>query len=419
MKKLTQKEYEERFYSIYDSEKFKIVSPYISRREYLTIEYVPSGNKYTKKAYEWLKLKNFEDYCELRGNQGNKVSQEEYEKRFYDIYGDKFTLESKYTSMHDNISIKHNSCGFTFERRALNALNGKIICPCESAKDFVAEINSIAIKDPEFAKLFLNKDDTYKYSCGSTQKADFICPECGKIIKNKQILSVYKQGLFCPVCGKKASLGERIMYQLLYMFNEKLDCSFDYDKTYNWSCSKRYDFLFKLNGITYIVETHGNQHFSSTQQFKNSTLSSQKSNDLYKYNLAIDNNIVKPDNYIIIDCRKSDVNYIKNNILNSKLNELFNLVDFDWELCFMESATPTLKRVCDAWNKGFNTYEELTNESHMHYQTIQKYLSQGRKLGMCDYIRVKRKKVSSDSNSSIQATNNKLKFGKEADDDII
>lgn len=154
MKKLTQKEYEERFYSIYDSEKFKIVSPYISRREYLTIEYVPSGNKYTKKAYEWLKLKNFEDYCELRGNQGNKVSQEEYEKRFYDIYGDKFTLESKYTSMHDNISIKHNSCGFTFERRALNALNGKIICPCESAKDFVAEINSIATKDPEFAKLF-------------------------------------------------------------------------------------------------------------------------------------------------------------------------------------------------------------------------------------------------------------------------
>ena len=132
---------------------------------------------------------------------------------------------------------------------------------------------------------------------------------------------------------------------------------------------------------------------------------------MYKYNLAIDNNIVKPDIYIIIDCRKSDVNYIKNNILNSKLNELFNLVDFDWELCFMESATPTLKRVCDAWNKGFNTYEELTNELHMHYQTIQKYLSQGRKLGMCDYIRVKRKKVSSDSNSSIQATNNKLKFG--------
>ncbi|MSS38947.1 hypothetical protein FYJ37_00925 [[Clostridium] scindens] len=419
MRKLTQKEYEERFYSIYDSEKFKIVSPYISRREYLTIEHVSSGNKYTKKAYEWLKLKNFEDYCEFRGSQGNKVSQDEYEKRFYDIYGDKFTLESKYTSMHDNILIKHNACGSTFERRALNALNGKITCPCESAKDFVTEINSIAIKDPDFAKLFLNKNDTYKYSCGSTQKSDFVCPECGKIIKNKQILSVYKQGLFCPVCGKKASLGERIMYQLLYMFNEKLDCSFDYDKTYNWSCSKRYDFLFKLNGITYIVETHGNQHYSSTQQFKNSTLSSQKSNDLYKYNLAIDNNIVEPDNYIVIDCRKSDIDYIKNNILDSKLDELFNLVDFDWELCFLESATPTLKMVCDAWNKGFNTYDELTNELHMHYQTIQKYLSQGRKLGMCDYTRIKRKKVNSDSNISIQTTNNKLEFGKEADDDFI
>ena len=177
------------------------------------------------------------------------------------------------------------------------------------------------------------------------------------------------------------------------MFNEKLDCSFDYDKPYNWSHSKRYDFLFKLNGVTYIVEAHGNQHYSSTQQFKNSTLSSQKSNDLYKYNLAIDNKIVEPDNYIIIDCRKSDIDYIKNNILNSKLKELFDLVNFDWDLCFVESATPTLKRVCNAWNKGLNTYDELINELHMHPTTIQKYLSQGRKLGMCNYTRIKNKKI--------------------------
>lgn len=395
MRRLTQEEFEKRFYEKYDAKKFKIVSSYISRREQLTIEHIPSGNQYTKKAYEWLKLKNFEDYCIIR-NQGNKVSQEEYEKRFYDIYGDKFTVVSKYISMHDDILIKHNSCEckceVPFARNAQNVLNGKMICPCESAKDFVSEINSIAVADPEFAKFFLNKEDTYKYSCGSNHKADFVCPECGKILKNKQILSVYKQGLSCPVCGKKPSLGERIMYQVLYMLNGQLDCDFDYDKPYDWSNSKRYDFLFILNGVTYIVETHGNQHYSYDQQFKNSTLALQKSNDLYKYNLAIDNNIVEPDNYIVIDCRKSDFDYIKTNILNSKLNELFQLNDFDWEFCFKESATPTLKRVCEAWNKGLHSYEELISELHMYRTTIQKYLSQGRKLGMCDYTRVKIKK---------------------------
>ena len=44
--------------------------------------------------------------------------------------------------------------------------------------------------------------------------------------------------------------------------------------------------------------------------------------DLYKQNLALINGI---ENYIIIDCSKSDLDYIKPNILKSKLNEMFDL----------------------------------------------------------------------------------------------
>ena len=81
------------------------------------------------------------------------------------------------------------------------------------------------------------------------------------------------------------------------------------------------------------------------------------------------------------------------------MKELFDLVNFDWDLCFVESATPTLKRVCNAWNKGLNTYDELINELHMHPTTIQKYLSQGRKLGMCNYTRIKNKKSNNKTNT--------------------
>ena len=46
--------------------------------------------------------------------------------------------------------------------------------------------------------------------------------------------------------------------------------------------------------------------------------------------LALRNGI---DEYIIIDCRKSNLNWIKNNILDSSLVNIFKLDDIDWELC--------------------------------------------------------------------------------------
>ena len=52
-------------------------------------------------------------------------------------------------------------------------------------------------------------------------------------------------------------------------------------------------------------------------------------NDLNKHNLA-KNNVYK---YISIDCSESKKDYIKNNIINSELNNILNLNDIDWNAC--------------------------------------------------------------------------------------
>ena len=74
--------------------------------------------------------------------------------------------------------------------------------------------------------------------------------------------------------------------------------------------------------------------------------------------MAIDNGI-KLENYITIDCRKSDLEHIKNNIINSKLNEIFDLNEVDWVKIGQDSEKSLVKQVCDYWknNKPNNNFK--------------------------------------------------------------
>ena len=51
------------------------------------------------------------------------------------------------------------------------------------------------------------------------------------------------------------------------------------------------------------------------------TLIEEQINDSFKEKLAKDNGIEK---YIVINCKESDLSYIKNNVLNSELSKIFD-----------------------------------------------------------------------------------------------
>ena len=167
------------------------------------------------------------------------------------------------------------------------------------------------------------------------------------------------------------SYPERVMITIL----NTLQIKFKKEYSPKWCNKKRYDFYFELNGEKYIIETHGLQHYKENTNFKMS-LEEEQQNDKYKYNLAVKNGI-KPKNYIIIDCRYSKLEYIKNNILHSRLNEIFNLNDIDWNEIEKESLSKTYENIVKDFDNNKdndNIIEILSLKYCLTKETIEKIL---------------------------------------------
>ena len=96
---------------------------------------------------------------------------------------------------------------------------------------------------------------------------------------------------------------------------------------------------------------------------------------------------------IRIDCQKSEMEYIKNNILQSELSDLFDLSNIDWRRCQLQSVNSLVKEVCDLYNKG-NKNIDISNELKLDRHTVTKYLKLGNELGWCKYTPKQYKKVS-------------------------
>ena len=200
-------------------------------------------------------------------------------------------------------------------------------CPycCNSPKKIELGINTIWDTDRWMCDLGVSEKDAKKYSRCSSKKITVICPNCGRekeITPNK----IYTRKSIECICKSKTSYSEKFLISLLDQLN------INYVKEYSpkWSNNKRYDFYLK--DYNYIIETHGKQHYTQYgfKSLGGKTLEEEQENDEYKKQLALKNNI---DNYIILDCRKSELKWIKNSILNSDLNNIFNLNEVDWLKC--------------------------------------------------------------------------------------
>ena len=294
---------------------------------------------------------------------------------------DKDNVDRKYYKYHCNVCYWKE--GWIEERNLKNG-NG---CSCCSNKTVVKGINDIATTNPELVKYFVNKEDVCKYSNGSNKKVKLKCPNCG-FEKEIKICDLYYKGFSCLQCSDGISYPEKVMYNLLKQLN--VEFITQYSKTYTkWCKNYRYDFYFKLNNEEYIIETHGEQHYRNKIKFKR-TLEEEQQNDKSKYDLATHNGIT-PENYIVIDCSKSDLEYIKNNIIKSRLSEIFDLTNVDWIKIGQDSEKSLVKEVCDYWKFHININNEcLTSDDvckifNTTRNTIINYLKKGMKLGWCNY----------------------------------
>jgi len=164
-----------------------------------------------------------------------------------------------------------------------------------------------------------------------------------------------------------------------------LNLIFEYQKKFSWSQNKRYDFYIKDNHI--IIEVNGLQHYEEKFKFKTRNLNLrnlkvEQENDIFKEQLAKENGIIK---YIVIDARKSELEWIKNSILNSELSELFDLSNIDWLKCHEFACSSLVKKACDLWNSGMKSTIKIGNNLMVNPSTASRYLKYGVELNLCDY----------------------------------
>lgn len=301
---------------------------------------------------------------------------------------DRYYKEDKNGRKYKFYKYHCNKCGYKHEIVESGLVRGTGCPVCGvNPKIVVPEINSIYTTDPWMIDLGVSEEDAKTHTSQSSKKVMVKCPHCGeeRLVAISHIHN--NKTIFCK-CGDGKSYNEKFIYSLLKQLNLNIIIELS-SSTFKWCDKYKYDFYFAHNNEEYIIEAHGLQHYKEgfSRSIKNArTLQQEQENDKIKKELAIVNGI-KKDNYIIIDCRYSDLEWIMNSILNSDINKIFDLSNIDWLECEKYSLKNIVKEVCDYWNnkEDWETAKDLANVFNINRATIIRYLKRGEAINWCNY----------------------------------
>ena len=231
--------------------------------------------------------------------------------------------------------------------------------------------NKIAVLAPEMIPYLDDKNDSYRFAPYCNIKLPMHCIECGtkKMCAPSNFMN---NGLVCEACGDGVSYPNKFMFNILTQL--KVDFINEVSratKGFEWCDNYRYDFYFICNKKQYFIEMDGHFH----------DYNSERNNDNIKNELARRNNIC----LIRIDCKynKFPFDYIKRNILNSELINLFNFDNVDWKRCDEYASNSLLRTVCDMWENKTLSVGQIIKETKLNKSTVREYLLRGLSLGFC------------------------------------
>lgn len=352
--------------------------------------------KYQNKEYQ-TSTSHFRN-CQLGRFLGKQVSPTKITYRFKigDILKDKNRhieitnkeIRVRYKPNNDICNDKYykfkcHKCGWNDGWIEEHNLKKGVGCSCCSGKIVVPGINDIPTTANWMVKYFQGGyEEAKKYTKASNNSIYVVCPDC-KNNKSKPIgiNTLYRErSIGCEVCGDGFSYPEKFIKALLDELNLNFICQLN-KSNFSWIKNYRYDFYIPENKI--IIETHGIQHY--VDNIFPRKLKDEQENDKIKKNLALKNGI-KDEDYIVIDCRKSDFKWIKESIYNSNLSKYFDLSKVDWEKVQENALSNKVKDVCKIRRENPNiSTTEIGKIANISRDTVVKYLKIGNNLGWCEY----------------------------------
>lgn len=303
----------------------------------------------------------------------NKLSQEQFEEEVYK-HNSNIKIISRYKNMHSSVTYKCKICGFEETiNDAVSLYRGHTGCGCCSNRKLAVGMNDLYTKRPDLLKYFVNKEDAKTVTISSTRKVSLQCPVCG-CTKQLEVNKLTKVGFHCNQCSDSFSYPERFMYTLL----SQLNINFATEVDFKW-CDKNYRYDFVFDKI--IVEMDGSFH-KIDNNMSGQTKEQSKAIDDEKDRLAFEHGY----KMIRIDCDDSNYVYIKNNIINSELNNILDLGKIDWsKLEYTISDMNMVKMVADLWKPHIYSNKQIAKRLHIGWAKVQQCLKTSARLRMTDY----------------------------------
>lgn len=368
--KLTHEEFIKKLY-INNSHDITVLGQYVNSHTPIRVKCNTHNVEYDQVPAELLRGKG----CRMCGVEKSAASRRMTNSEFIDklkLLDNNITALDEYTKYETKIRFQCMH-GHIWSAIPNSVLNGSG-CPYCSGNSVLIGFNDLWTTRPDVARMLENPEYGYKHSKGSNASVAFVCPQCGNVAE-KPIIDVCNQGLGCQICSDGISYPNKFIRQVLTQL--KIDFIPEYNP--DWAKPRRYDCYFEYCGNKYIVEMDGRQHFYNA--FSQEVLEETKSNDEFKTSLATQNGI----DVIRIDCIKSDCDYIKDNILSSKLNNILDFSNINWDLCDKSARKSLVKEVCELYMSGMTNLNDICNLSHLCICTVRNYLKIGSRCGLCNY----------------------------------
>lgn len=314
-------------------------------------------------------------------NKRPRKTQETFNQEVYNLVNDEYVVTGTYITNKQHIEMMHKTCGQKFNVTPNNFLRGSRCPYCYGTKFILKGYNDMATTSPFLVDLLYDKNDAYKYRSNSNIKIKWKCPNCSNILVYSPFV-VNTYGLRCHNCSDGISYPNKFIHSFFNQLSKEIT---NYQTEYSpeWIGMKRYDVYFEINDLKYIVEVdgglgHRNIGYNNDKTYIQKSISVDK----YKELEAIKHNII----VIRIDAIKSTLQYIRHSILNSKLNDIFDLSKIDWIKCHIDATTSKRKDVIKLYNSGIKNLKDIVSiTKNISYTTVYRYLLEASKCGLCDY----------------------------------
>ena len=235
------------------------------------------------------------------------------------------------------------------------------------------------------------KEEASNFTRSCSKKFTPICPNCGRIsdtMTSPNALDRLK-GISC-VCSDGVTIPNKIIRELanqalqMGLISSKIK---EYPYVDSKGIKRKFDmFIEDLDGNPYLIEMDGGYHGDIKKKHSAKKMVFVSAKQLLADNMKeeIAESLDIP--LIRVDCYKSDVEYIKQNLYDSDLAKIINLDLIDWDEIARVCTTSLMAEICKykAEHKDA-TSTETAELFDVDPATVRNYWHSGTELGMCEY----------------------------------